>query len=77
MKALEKDRARRYDTANGFAADILRHLAQRAGAGRTAEPGLPHAEVLAEASRRGDRGEPGSAGAAGRHRGDDVGVDPC
>jgi len=27
MKALEKDRARRYDTANGFAADILRHLA--------------------------------------------------
>ncbi len=27
MKALEKDRARRYDAANGFAADILRHLA--------------------------------------------------
>jgi serine/threonine protein kinase len=27
MKALEKDRNRRYDTANGFAADILRHLA--------------------------------------------------
>jgi hypothetical protein len=27
MKALEKDRDRRYDTANGFAADILRHLA--------------------------------------------------
>jgi serine/threonine protein kinase/tetratricopeptide (TPR) repeat protein len=27
MKALEKDRTRRYDTANGFAADILRHLA--------------------------------------------------
>jgi WD40 repeat protein/serine/threonine protein kinase len=27
MKALEKDRARRYETANGFAADILRHLA--------------------------------------------------
>jgi tetratricopeptide (TPR) repeat protein len=26
MKALEKDRARRYETANGFAADILRHL---------------------------------------------------
>jgi len=26
MKALEKDRNRRYDTANGFAADILRHL---------------------------------------------------
>ena len=27
MKALEKDRSRRYDTANGFAADVLRHLA--------------------------------------------------
>ena len=27
MKALEKDRTRRYETANGFAADILRHLA--------------------------------------------------
>ena len=27
MKALEKDRGRRYETANGFAADVLRHLA--------------------------------------------------
>ena len=27
MKALEKDRGRRYETANGFAADISRHLA--------------------------------------------------
>ena len=27
MKALEKDRARRYETANGLAADIQRHLA--------------------------------------------------
>jgi eukaryotic-like serine/threonine-protein kinase len=27
MKALEKDRARRYETANGFAADVMRHLA--------------------------------------------------
>jgi eukaryotic-like serine/threonine-protein kinase len=27
MMALEKDRTRRYDTANGFAADIQRHLA--------------------------------------------------
>src|SRR4029434_4304863 len=26
MKALEKDRARRYETANGLAADIQRHL---------------------------------------------------
>ncbi len=27
MKSLEKDRTRRYDSANGFAADVLRHLA--------------------------------------------------
>ena len=27
MKAMEKDRARRYETANGLAADLLRHLA--------------------------------------------------
>jgi WD40 repeat protein len=27
MKALEKDRGRRYDSANGFAADVQRHLA--------------------------------------------------
>ena len=27
MKALEKDRARRYDTANGLATDIQRYLA--------------------------------------------------
>src|SRR4030095_792756 len=27
MKALEKDRTRRYDTANGLAADLKRHLA--------------------------------------------------
>src|SRR5438874_12344134 len=27
MKALEKDRSRRYDTANGFAADVQRYLA--------------------------------------------------
>jgi eukaryotic-like serine/threonine-protein kinase len=26
MKALEKDRARRYETASGFAADVMRHL---------------------------------------------------
>jgi serine/threonine protein kinase/tetratricopeptide (TPR) repeat protein len=30
MKALEKDRSRRYETANGFAADVLRYLADEA-----------------------------------------------
>ena len=30
MKAVEKDRVRRYETANGFAADIQRYLADEA-----------------------------------------------
>jgi tetratricopeptide (TPR) repeat protein len=30
MKALEKDRSRRYETANGFAADVLRYLSGEA-----------------------------------------------
>src|SRR4029077_19307988 len=30
MKALEKDRARRYETANGFASDVQRYLAGEA-----------------------------------------------
>src|SRR5262249_37307940 len=30
MKALEKDRARRYETANGFAADVQRYLSGEA-----------------------------------------------
>ena len=33
MKALEKDRARRYETATGFADDIQRYLERRAGGG--------------------------------------------
>ena len=34
MKALEKDRTRRYDTANGFASDIQRHLSSQPVAAR-------------------------------------------
>ena len=37
MKALEKDRTRRYETANGLAMDIQRHLQQRAGGGPPAQ----------------------------------------
>ena len=73
MKALEKDRTRRYETANGFGADILRHLASRAGAGGAAEPVVSAAEVRAEAPGGGDRGEPGAAGAGGGRGGDDLG----
>ncbi len=34
MKALEKDRTRRYETANGFAADVLRYLGGEAVQGQ-------------------------------------------
>ena len=37
MKCLEKDRARRYETANGLAGDIQRHLQLRAGHGQSAK----------------------------------------
>ena len=59
MKALEKDRSRRYETANIFAIDIQRVLGGRAGAGRPAEHGVSAAEVR--------RAEPG---AGVRSRGD-------
>ncbi len=76
MKALEKDRTRRYETANGFAADVLRHLAY--------EPVLAAPPSRAYRLRKFVRKHRGAviaaslvvAGAAGRHRGDDLGVDP-
>jgi serine/threonine protein kinase len=77
MKALEKDRTRRYETANGFAADVSRYLA--------GEPVLAHPpsttyrlrkfvrrhRVRAAPSIAGHRGEPAAAGVGGRdHRHD-------
>ena len=44
MKALEKDRARRYETASALAQDIGRHLARRAGASGTTVGELPARE---------------------------------
>ena len=49
MKALEKDRTRRYETANGFARDIQRYLADEVGRGPRRRAGLPDSEVRAEA----------------------------
>ena len=76
MKALEKDRTRRYETANGFAADVLRHLSY--------EPVLAAPPSRAYRLRkfvRKHRGaviaaESGGPGAPGRHRGNNLGVDP-
>ena len=49
MKALEKDRTRRYETANGFAMDIQRYLAGEAVLAVPPSARLPAAEVRAEA----------------------------
>ena len=68
MKALEKDRARRYETANGFARDIQRYLADEVVRGPAAEPRLPAEEVRQAEQGAGDRGEPGLADAGGRDR---------
>ena len=76
MKALEKDRTRRYETANGFARDIQRYLADEVVEARPPSRGYRLKKFVSGTRGAGDRGEPGAAGAAGRHRGDDLGVDP-
>jgi hypothetical protein len=45
MKTLEKDRSRRYDTANGLASDIQRHLDNEPVSRTSAERGLPFSEA--------------------------------
>ena len=45
MKALEKDRTRRYETANGLAMDIQRHLNNEPVVGPPAEQALPVPEA--------------------------------
>jgi serine/threonine protein kinase len=52
MRALEKDRTRRYQTANALAADVQRHLGNQPVSGRTAERRLSGREVRAQASIR-------------------------
>ena len=46
MKAIEKDRTRRYESASGFARDIERHLA-----GDPVEAGRPSAVIDCESWR--------------------------
>ena len=47
LKALEKDRMRRYETANGFAADVRRVFGERADHGPAAERRVSLPEDLA------------------------------
>ena len=67
LKALEKDRTRRYETANGLARDIQRYLADEVVEARPPSTRLPAAEVRPTAQGTGDRGQPGAARAAGGH----------
>ena len=48
MRALEKDRDRRYETANAFARDVERYLRSRANHGRATLGRLSFAQVCAE-----------------------------
>ena len=70
MKALEKDRARRYETANGLAMDIRRYLSRRGGPGRAAERVVSRAEVRAETSHLGGDGGGIHARAGDRRHGE-------
>ena len=77
MKALEKDRDAALRDGERVRGRRPSAPGVRAGAGCPAEPGLPAAEVRAEAPRRGGRRQPGRRGARGWHRGDNLGLDPC
>src|SRR5262249_9207524 len=81
MKALEKDRNRRYETANGFAQDVQRYLADEVVAARPPSAGyrlrkfvrrnrlaLAAATALAVAGGGGGGGGAGGAGGRGRRK---------
>ena len=52
MKALEKDRTRRYETASGFAADVERFLVERADRSRPPSSVYRSAEGSRDSSSR-------------------------
>ena len=72
MKCLEKDRDRRYETANGLAGDVQRYLADEPVEARPPSRGLPAAEVRPAEPGAGAGGRAGPVG-AGRRNGRDVG----
>ena len=69
MKALEKDRNRRYETANGLAADLRRYLRRRAGAGLPALCALQAEQISAAISVTIARGGGLRAAASDRYGG--------
>ena len=75
LKALEKDRTRRYETASGLARDLQRYLADELVEARPPSGGLSAEEVHSPAPRAGLRGEPGPVRLAGGDQRDDLGAD--
>ncbi len=73
MKALEKDRNRRYETANGLRDGRAALPGGGAGAGGAGERGVSAAEICEAAQGAGDGGGTGAADVAGRHCRHDVG----
>ena len=73
MKALAKDRQRRYDSAIGFANDVERFLNHEPVSAGPADGGVSPREVRAAAPGPGNGGVAGSAGAGRRHHRDDAG----
>ena len=66
MRCLEKDRSRRYETANSLARDIERYLADEVVEARPPAPPATGCSKYAEAEQgAGGRGQPGAAGAGG------------
>ena len=66
MKALEKDRDRRYETANAFAADVQRYLDDEPVLAWPPSARLSGEEVRAAEPGAGAGREPGAAGVRGR-----------
>ena len=77
MKALEKDRTRRYETANGFARDIQRYLADEVVEARPPSRGYRLKKFVKRNKGAGDRGEPGVPGPGRRNRRDELWTLEC
>ncbi len=76
MKALEKDRNRRYSTPGDFSQDVQRYLQHEADSGPAAICLVQVAKIRPTESGRGGDGGAGPPGVDGRHHRDHAGNDP-
>ena len=75
MKCLEKDRTRRYETANGLALDLRRYLADEPVLACPPSAGYRLKKFLRRNQGAGAGGQPGAPGTGGRHHWHDLGHD--